>query len=257
MFCVSLLASVVGAVCGIGGGVIIKPVLDALNVASVAEVSFLSGCTVLCMSLYSVCKAVAAKESLVKFDTGTPLAIGAALGGVLGKSLFSLLQNLAQQPERVGGYQALCLAAVTAATLLYTLNKTRTKTMRLRHPVACAAIGLALGIMSSFLGIGGGPINLVVLFFFFSMEIKEAAQNSLYTIVISQLASLLTTIISGSVPAFRPMQLMLMACGGIAGGMLGGKCNKKLSASQVDRLFIGLLFVIIAISLYNSFRFLK
>ena len=32
------------------------------------------------------------------------------------------------------------------------------------------SIGLLLGIMSSFLGIGGGPINLAVLFFFFGME---------------------------------------------------------------------------------------
>ena len=257
MFFVSLLASVVGAICGIGGGVIIKPVLDAMNVAGVAEVSFLSGCTVLCMSLYSVSKAIIAKESLVKFDTGTPLAIGAAIGGVLGKSLFSMLQNLSAQPERVGGYQAICLAVVTVFTLVYTLNKSRIKTMRLRHPVACAAVGLALGVSSSFLGIGGGPINLVVLYFFFSMETKEAAQNSLYTIVISQTTSLLTTVLSGSVPDFRLSQLILMVCGGILGGMLGRKFNKKLSGPQVDRLFGGLLLVIVAICCYNSVRFLK
>ena len=38
-------ASVVGAICGIGGGVIIKPLLDAFGIASVAEISFLSGST--------------------------------------------------------------------------------------------------------------------------------------------------------------------------------------------------------------------
>ena len=47
-------ASIVGAICGIGGGVIIKPLLDAFGIASVAEISFLSGCTVLSMSCYSV-----------------------------------------------------------------------------------------------------------------------------------------------------------------------------------------------------------
>ena len=256
MFLVSLFASVAGAICGIGGGVIIKPLLDAMHIAGVAEVSFLSGCTVLCMSLYSVGKSIAAKESLVKFDTGTPLAIGAALGGILGKGLFSMLQNISPQPERVGGYQAICLAVVTTATLIYTLNKSRIKTMRLRHPLACAGVGLALGIMSSFLGIGGGPINLVVLYYFFSMKTKEAAQNSLYTIVISQTTSLLTTVFSGNVPDFQLSQLLFMACGGIAGGMLGRTFNKKLSGSQVDRLFRILLFVIIAICFYNSIRFL-
>lgn len=253
---ISLGASVVGAICGIGGGVIIKPVLDALNIASVAEISFLSGCTVLCMSCYSVGKALIAKESLVRFDTGTPLGIGAALGGILGKNLFSILQRAAAQSERVGGYQAVCLAIVTAATLIYTLNKQIIPTKNIRNHLVCVAVGLTLGIMSSFLGIGGGPINLVVLYYFFSMETKEAAQNSLYIIVISQLTSLLTTVISGNAPEFHPLWLAVMAAGGIAGGMAGRKINRKLSPVQVDRLFTGLILVIIVISCYNALRFL-
>ena len=40
---VSFLASVAGAVCGIGGGVLIKPILDMFGVLSVASISFLSG----------------------------------------------------------------------------------------------------------------------------------------------------------------------------------------------------------------------
>ena len=44
---VSFLASIAGAICGIGGGVIIKPALDLLGWASVSTISFLSGCTVL------------------------------------------------------------------------------------------------------------------------------------------------------------------------------------------------------------------
>lgn len=82
---VSFGASVVGAICGIGGGVLIKPILDAFGVLSVASISFLSGCTVLSMSCYSVLKARLSKESLVDLKTGTPLAIGAAIGGVAGK----------------------------------------------------------------------------------------------------------------------------------------------------------------------------
>ncbi len=45
-----------GAICGIGGGVIIKPTLDAFGVLSVSTISFLSGCTVLAMTCYSVIK---------------------------------------------------------------------------------------------------------------------------------------------------------------------------------------------------------
>lgn len=249
-------ASVVGAVCGIGGGVIIKPLLDALGIAGVAEISFLSGCTVLSMSCYSVMKALAAKESLVKFQTGTPLAIGAAIGGILGKNLFSILRSMAAQPERVGGYQAVCLAIVTAATLVYILNKKHIRTLQVMNPLVCIAVGLTLGVMSSFLGIGGGPINLVVLYFFFSMETKVAAQNSLYIILISQVTSLLTSIVSASVPQFHMSWLVLMVLGGIGGGMVGRKVNKKLNTAMVDKLFAGLSLVIICISCYNAWRFL-
>ncbi len=250
-------ASVVGAICGIGGGVIIKPLLDALGIAGVAEISFLSGCTVLSMSCYSVGKALLAKESLVKFRTGTPLAIGAAIGGMLGKNLFSVLRDMAAEPERVGGYQAVCLAVITAATLVYTLCKKRIKTMQVQNPVVCIPVGLLLGIFSSFLGIGGGPINLVVLYFFFSMETKEAAQNSLYIILISQITSLFTSLVTASVPQFHMSWLVLMVLGGIGGGMVGRRLNKKMNAAMVEKLFVVLIAVIIGISCYNAWRFFR
>ena len=53
---------------------------------------------------------------------------------------------------------------------------------KVENASVCVLIGVFLGIMSSFLGIGGGPINFVVLFFFFSMSTKIAAENSLYII---------------------------------------------------------------------------
>ena len=88
---VSFGASIAGAICGIGGGVIIKPALDAVGVLDVATISFLSGCTVLTMSCYSVYKAKRSGESLIDMKIGTPLAIGAAVGGVVGKWMFQMV----------------------------------------------------------------------------------------------------------------------------------------------------------------------
>ena len=50
VFAVCFCSCIVGAICGIGGGVMIKPALDALGIMDVATISFLSGCTVLSMS---------------------------------------------------------------------------------------------------------------------------------------------------------------------------------------------------------------
>ena len=255
-FLVSLLASVAGAICGIGGGVVIKPVLDMLGLETVSAISFLSGCTVLSMSCYSVPRALTKGDSGVDVRTGTPLAIGAALGGLVGKQLFELVKSLSAQSV-VGAVQAGCLGVITLGTLAYTLNKSRIPTHRVTAPGVCAAIGLGLGIMSSFLGIGGGPINLVVLYYFFSMDTKTAASNSLYIILFSQLASLLTTLLTHTVPPFRWSVLLVMVGGGVGGGVVGRALNKRMDNRLVERLFIALMGVIVLICLYNVWRGLR
>ena len=252
---VSFFASVIGSICGIGGGVIIKPVLDAFGLYSVSTISFMSGCIVLSMTTYNVLKAKMANESVIEKGVSTWLGIGAAVGGLLGKQLFDVVKALFENADTVGAVQAVALFLVTLGTAIYTVNKSRIRTIRLEYPPACLLIGLALGVMSSFLGIGGGPINLVVLYYFFSMETKVAAQNSLYIILFSQLASLIFTVVSGKVPQFPVVLFALMVCCGILGGAAGRKINKKIDSETVSKLFLGLMVVIMGICCYNFFRY--
>ena len=256
VFAICFLASVIGAICGIGGGVIIKPALDAFGIMDVSTISFLSGCTVLSMTTYSVIKSKRSGSSKFNKETGLPLALGAAVGGVAGKYLFQIIKRMSANPERVGAIQAVCLVIVIFGTLMYTINKSKIKTHKIESKAVCACIGLALGIMSSFLGIGGGPINLVVFFYFFSMDTKTAAENSLYTILFSQIASVLYSIISGNVPEFSLGMLILMVGSGICGGIFGRGFNKKLESKMVDRLFVGLMIVMIFINIYNIYKFM-
>ena len=250
-------ASVLGSVCGIGGGVIIKPVLDAFHVMDVAAISFLSGCTVLSMTTYSVIKGKLGGQSHVEAHTGLPLALGAAIGGIVGKWMFSYIASLSPDKDQVGAIQAACLLAITVGTLVYTVCKEKVKTLHVTNVFACACIGLLLGVMSSFLGIGGGPINLVVLFFFFSMPTKVAAENSLYIIFFSQITSLVSSLVTRSVPDFKVFHLVLMVAGGITGGIVGHAANKRIKDKTVDKLFIGLMALIICINMYNIYRFTK
>jgi hypothetical protein len=255
-FVVCFGASIAGAICGIGGGVIIKPVLDSFGVMDVSAISFLSGCTVLSMTTYSVARNKISGESHVSKKTGFPMAAGAAVGGLIGKWLFSYIKSLSSNPNKVGAVQAACLLVVTIGTLLYTLFKNRIQTLHVESRLVCILIGAFLGILSSFLGIGGGPINLVVLFFFFSMSTKVAAENSLYIIFFSQLASLIASIVTGSVPEFTPGILILMVAGGIGGGICGRVINKKIDEKTVDRLFLALMVIMILINIYNINQFM-
>ena len=256
VFAICFSASIIGAICGIGGGVIIKPALDAFGIMSVSTISFLSGCTVLSMTTYSVIRSKLSGNSQINQETGVPLALGAALGGVFGKQLFEIIRGMSENPDRVGAVQASCLLIVTLGTLLYTIFKSKIRTHHITSKAVSAVIGVVLGIMSSFLGIGGGPINLVVFFFFFSMDTKTAAENSLYTILFSQAASLIFSILTHRVPEFSVGMLCLMVSGGICGGIFGRGLNKKLDSRMVDRLFIGLMVVMIFINMYNIYKFL-
>jgi uncharacterized membrane protein YfcA len=249
-FIVSLLASVIGAVCGIGGGVIIKPALDMLGVGSVVTVTFLSGCTVLAMSGYSVAKNTVTKEIRVNGVLLAPLVLGAAAGGVAGKVLFNLAAAGADS-VRVAAVQSSVLLVLTAVAFVFFLNIQKIKPLCLLNRGAHLAVGLTLGIVSAFLGIGGGPINIVVLFFLFGADLKTAAMKNLYLVFFSQTAALIYTLISQTVPDFDFIVLILMITAGILGGIVGRFLQKKLSDKGVRFTLCGLILYIIVVCIYN------
>lgn len=249
---VSLCATLIGSICGIGGGIIIKPVLDSLHVMSTASISFLSGCTVLSMTIVSVYKTMRAGTVKIQMDTETPLALGAAVGGVAGSQIFQYLQGISADPEAVGDIQAMLMAGMMTVVILYTLFSAKLRSCHVKNKLACVLLGGGLGMLSAFLGIGGGPLNLAVLTLFFSMNTKEAAANSLYIILFSQAASLLVTLLTGSVPEFLPLALVIMVAGGLLGGTLGSLFNKRLREKQVRVLYLLACAGIFLLSLHNA-----
>ena len=71
------------------------------------------------MTCYSVIKGKMSGESLIDMKTGTPLAIGAAIGGVVGKSMFQALSDMFVNKDMVGAVQAGCLLIITGNSDLY------------------------------------------------------------------------------------------------------------------------------------------
>lgn len=102
VFAVCFLASLLGPLCGIGGGVIIKPVVDAMNVMSVSTVSFLSSMSVLIMSLSTLAQNAASGQSDIDARAMSPIAVSSAVGGVIGKMLFNRLGSVFPDAELVG-----------------------------------------------------------------------------------------------------------------------------------------------------------
>ena len=141
-------------------------------------------------------------------------------------------------------------------TLAYVRNKAHIRTKDVRSTSVAVVIGLLLGMCSSFLGIGGGPMNLAVLYYFFSMGTKQAAVNSILIILMSQVMSLIVSLATGSVPAFEAPVLVAMVAAGAIGGFVSAKLHRKLSAETTDKLFSALLVVIFLICCYNAVKWM-
>ena len=254
LFLIAFFACTVGSITGIGGGVVVKPLIDALGLLEVSVLSFLSGCMVLAMALISLWRSRRAGTE-IHFGKMAWLALGAAAGGVIGKQIFQWVQGNSAQQGALGLYQNIVLLLVTVLAFFYTLKKKNIRTYRLEGRASKMLCGLTLGTLSAFLGIGGGPINLMVLSFFFSMDSKNAAIHSLFIIVVSQAVSLVVLAVSGTIPAFDPAHLALMIVGGAGGAILGSSLTQKMSLRGVDSVFLFMLAFIAATCFISIVRF--
>ena len=96
---------------------------------------------------------------------------------------------------------------------------------------------------------------MLVLHYFFSMERKKAALNSLYIILFSQLCGLAVVLLNGSPVGGALPYLPAMAGAGVAGGLIGSTLHRRLSAWQVSVLYRCLIFVILAVCVWNFTKF--
>ncbi len=257
LFGVCFFASLIGSICGVGGGIIIKPILDSLNIYDVITVSFLSSCTVLSMSFYSVTKNKFTKKTPLEKKLAFPLAIGAGFGGLIGKVIFSYIKTKSGDQDKVGLIQMICLFFVISLIIIFTLNKNKIKPINLSKTMWHGLfIGLTLGIMSSFLGIGGGPINMVFLYYFFSLDMKKGTIYSLYIIFYSQLIGIATAFFTNNIPIIGVNIIILMIVGGIVGGDIGLRVSYKMKEKSINKMFLIVIVCVFIINLYNIYLFL-
>lgn len=254
-FIICLIATTIGAISGIGGGVIIKPILDAYSPFGITTINFLSGSTVLAMSITSLLKFKGAHK---KFDIRccTLLAIGAVIGGISGNQVMSFLKDKAINDALIGIVQSAFMIIINIGVFLYVLNRKRIKTKLIKEPVMFIVIGFSLGLMSSFLGIGGGPINIAALHYFFSMDTRTVTISSIYIIFFSQLSSMIMDVYLRNVPYDYIYILTVMILGGTSGGLVGSWIGERMRNETMHRLFLSVLVVITGINIFNIFKYI-
>ncbi|CAM4178004.1 sulfite exporter TauE/SafE family protein [Lederbergia lenta] len=248
---IGLLASIIGSIAGLGGGIIIKPVLDSIGTYDVATIGLLSTTTVFAMACVSLLKATRSGIR-IKGRKSFIIAIGSIVGGLIGKFIFNYLVRSMEDQKIIIVIQATLLTVLMLLILLFVRNRESIKTYQLQNAILIFTIGFGLGTLSSFLGIGGGPLNMAILAFAFSMNIRESAINSIFIIFFSQLSSLITTAFTTGFTIFDLSVLGYMVTGGVIGGLIGTTLSQKFNNLQMDRIFTYTLVGIILLNIYNA-----
>ncbi|WP_313540195.1 sulfite exporter TauE/SafE family protein [Enterococcus sp.] len=252
-FIVIVLANTLGAVSGMGGGVLIKPIFDFIGAHSVAAISFYSATAVLTMSIVSTTKQLRSGQ---KFDWQIVswVSIGAVIGGVLGNAAFDVLLNDLKNDDVV----QLIQIVLTILTLLFAFfyTKNHWQGFHLKHVLWYLLCGLILGFLASLLGIGGGPINVSLLMLLFGLPIKEATVYSICTIFFSQMAKITSMALGTGFLRYDLSMLWFIIPAAVIGGFLGAKASRMLSTERVTVIFQFVILLVLLVNIYNGFQLL-
>jgi uncharacterized membrane protein YfcA len=124
----------------------------------------------------------------------------------------------------------------------------------IENNIAICLVGLALGFLASFLGIGGGPINVAVLTLFFSMSVKDSAVYSVAIIFFSQLSKLITIFGSSGIEPYAHQwkTLIFILPVAIIGGIIGSKFNRKFDDKLIRKVFVTVMVLLVILNIYNG-----
>jgi uncharacterized membrane protein YfcA len=233
---------ILGAVIGVGGGIIMTPALAFMGFPPhvIASSSLLA---VTATSLSSTITYI--KKKYIDYSLGLKLGLpaipGAILGGFLSKDasldsfkiLFAILLIL------VGIYIILKDRIINKS--IYPIPK------NLFYPLFLLGTFTA-GIISSFFGIGGGIIFVPILVIIFKMKMINASPTSQFALLLSSSTGLITHIILENPEYIFGIAL---ASGSFLGAQIGSKYLHHLREDLL-RHILSISLVVVAVSLLLS-----
>lgn len=222
---VGALAGLLGALVGLGGGIIVVPALETLTdwlgqPMKLPHIVALSQVGVLAVALGGSSRQLTAVDFELAYRLA-PLTIG---GGVVGSLLGMVL------PTQIVASLFALLLFYSAAQLLYARP--------IRAPLRPSMI--FAGIMSGLLGIGGGTVQVPVLRLIAGLEMRSAIATSTFMM---GLTATINALIYASKGILEVQWAGALAIGMLLGGMAGAQLQKRVSSLALGRLLSGILII--------------
>jgi len=232
------IAGLLGSIIGLGGGIIIVPVLTFLGFPPTVAVS---------NSLFAVfSNAVSsslsyAKQKRIEYSIGIRLGLLSIPGSVLGAFIS------AEITPTLFKILFACIL-ISASIYIFSKRKIESKVYNKSKQVLVFAFSASFfaGIISGLFGVGGGIIFVPVMVILMGMMMKNAAPTSQFILLFAASSGLITHIFLGH-PEYA--QALFLAVGAFVGGLVGARLSLEIKESGL-KILIMIVMIAVAVKFF-------
>ena len=263
LICAALLAGLLGSLTGLGGGVVVIPVLTlcfnidfhyAIGAALVASIATSSGSA----SAY-------VKEGITNIRLGMFLEIATTIGAVGGAIIalwmptniiavifgLVLILTSAMQMRRKVDHTNVVGSDMARKLKLYGTYPTKDgeKKYELTKVGGGFSVMLGAGVLSGLLGIGSGALKVLAMDAAMKVPFKVSTTTSNFMIGVTAVASAVVYIQRGYIAPGIAFPIMV---GVLGGSLFGAKLLKRLDVTILRKIFVFAILLVAINMIYNG-----
>lgn len=266
-----VLVGFISGLVGIGGGFLMAPVLVFLGVPAPVAVASQANHVVAASSSSVLAYG---RMRAVDYRMGAVMALGGAVGAVAGVELFRLLRLLGQADLVVSLSYLVFLVVVGGLMLAESigaiLNRGKLPVAvgpdrrrplwlyglpwRMRFPrsglyisvIPPVVLGVAVGVLSAIMGVGGGFILVPVMVYLLRMRASVVVGTSLFQIIIT--TAITTVMQAGRNQSVDVVLSSLLLFGGVVGAQLGARVSSRFRAEEI-RLILAAIVLLVGLQM--------
>lgn len=168
------------------------------------------------------------------------------ISGIVGAFLGSPLTHLVSSDILLLIFAALMF--VVAFSMLWRKRNAKSETIREANPFKAILTGFGVGILTGFLGVGGGFLIVPALVFFGGLPIKQAIGTSLLVIAMNSIAGLFGHLSYGFFDLKITFLVTVLA---VFGTVFGTVLSQKISVAGLQKSFA---FLVLAVAIFLTYK---
>ena len=231
-------AGILGSMIGLGGGIIVVPVLTFLGIPPTVAASN----SLFAAFSNSIASTISySKQKRIEYSLGLKLGLLAIPGTILGAVIST---DVAPDIFKI----LFGFVLIASAAYIFLKKKLETKEKTISKQMILFAIGASFfaGIISSFFGIGGGIIFVPLMVVGMSMAMKRAAPTSQLILLFASLSGVIVHSVLGH-PDF--LQAGFLALGSFFGGLVGARLSLHIKERYLQ-ILVSVVILIAAAKLF-------